>query len=200
MSFLSLLLIAFGLSMDAFAVSITNGISIKNLQNKHAFKIAAFMGVFQGVMPVLGWFAGLGFKDYIESLDHWIALILLAVIGGKMIIEAIKNRNTGVCATGYAVEPEENHNDEILSNKSLFFLAVATSIDALAVGVNFAFLQINIVVSATLIGVITFIVCFIGVKIGKRCGCFLQSKAEIAGGVILILIGLKIFLEHMNIL
>lgn len=200
MSFLSLLLVAFGLSMDAFAVSITNGISIKNLQNKHALKIAAFMGVFQGVMPVIGWAAGVGFKDYIESVDHWIALVLLSIIGGKMIIEAIKNRNTGVCATGYAVEPEENHNDEILNNKVLFLLAIATSIDALAVGVSFAFLEISIVTSSLLIGVITFIVCFIGVKIGKRCGCFLQSKAEIAGGVVLILIGLKIFLEHMNIL
>lgn len=200
MSFLSLLLIAFGLSMDAFAVSITNGISIKNLKNKHAFKIAAFMGAFQGIMPVIGWAAGVGFKDYIESIDHWIALILLTIIGGKMIVEAIKNRNEGVCATGQPIEPEEDHNDEILNNKVLFLLAVATSIDALAVGVSFAFLQISIVTSALLIGIITFIVCFIGVKIGKRCGCFLQSKAEIAGGVILILIGLKIFLEHMNIL
>lgn len=200
MSFLSLLLIAFGLSMDAFAVSITNGISIKNLQNKHAFKIAAFMGGFQGIMPVIGWAAGVGFKDYIESIDHWIALILLTIIGGKMIVEAIKNRNEGVCATGQPIEPEEDKNDEILNNKVLFLLAVATSIDALAVGVSFAFLQISIVISALLIGIITFIVCFIGVKIGKRCGCFLQSKAEIAGGVILILIGLKIFLEHMNIL
>lgn len=200
MSFLSLLLIAIGLSMDAFAVSITNGISIKNLQNKHALKIAAFMGGFQGIMPVIGWAAGVGFKDYIESIDHWIALILLTIIGGKMIFEAIKNRNEGVCATGQPIEPEEDHNDELLNNKVLFLLAVATSIDALAVGVSFAFLQISIVTSALLIGIITFIVCFIGVKIGKRCGCFLQSKAEIAGGVILILIGLKIFFEHMNIL
>ena len=106
----------------------------------------------------------------------------------------------GYVLQGQPIEPEEDKNDEILNNKVLFLLAVATSIDALAVGVSFAFLEISIVTSALLIGIITFIVCFIGVKIGKRCGCFLQSKAEIAGGVVLILIGLKIFLEHMNIL
>ncbi len=191
MSLIELILVAFGLSMDAFAVSVTNGIAIKNIRNKDAIKIALYMGGFQGLMPVIGWALGLGFKEYITSIDHWIALILLSIIGGKMAYEGWKTRN----------EPCEVATDkDPLSNKVLLLLAIATSIDALAVGVSFAFLNISILWAAVTIGLITFIVCVIGVKIGETCGCFLKNKAEIVGGVILILIGLKIFLEHTGIL
>lgn len=201
MNLLSLILTAFGLSMDAFAVSVTNGMRMKEITNKNAAKIAIYMGGFQGLMPVIGWALGLGFKDYITSIDHWIALVLLSLIGGKMIYEAIQDKN----------HPEEKEEEDscdslkesdtgLVSNKELLLLAIATSIDALAVGVSFAFLNISIVSSASIIALITFAMCFIGVKIGKKCGCFLKDKAEIIGGIILILIGLNIFLEHTNFL
>lgn len=205
MNLLSLILTAFGLSMDAFAVSVTNGMRMKEITNKNAAKIAIYMGGFQGLMPVIGWALGLGFKDYITSIDHWIALVLLSLIGGKMIYEAIQDkRHPEECPK----EKEEGDDDGsykesdsgLVSNKELLLLAIATSIDALAVGVSFAFLNISIISSASIIALITFVICFIGVKIGKKCGCFLKDKAEIIGGIILILIGLNIFLEHTNFL
>lgn len=203
MSLISLLFIAIGLSMDAFAVSVTNGISIKNLRNRDAIKIALFMGGFQGIMPLIGWVAGIGFKDYITKYDHWIALILLSIIGGKMIYESVKElkENSRVNKDELEVivdkEDKEVNDKQRLNNKVLLLLAIATSIDALAVGVSFAFLDINIVGAALIIGITTYIISFIGVKIGKKCGVLFKNKAEIAGGILLILIGVKILLEHI---
>lgn len=204
MNLLSLILTAFGLSMDAFAVSITNGMRMKKITNNNAAKIALYMGGFQGVMPVIGWALGLGFKDYITSVDHWIALILLSIIGGKMIYEAVQEKRHPEegkeTETNDGDDDLKNNDEELVSNKELLLLAVATSIDALAVGVSFAFLNISILSSASIIAIITFTMCFIGVKIGKKCGSFLKDKAEIIGGIILILIGINIFLEHTNFL
>ncbi|MCI6276023.1 MAG: manganese efflux pump MntP family protein [Clostridium sp.] len=203
MNLLSLILTAFGLSMDAFAVSITNGLRMKKRTNKNAAKIAIYMGGFQGLMPVIGWALGLGFKDYITSIDHWIALVLLSLIGGKMIYEAIQDKRhpEESCEEQEQGDDSSKESDDgVVSNKELLLLAIATSIDALAVGVSFAFLNISIISSASIIAIITFLMCFIGVKIGKKCGCFLKDKSEIIGGIILILIGLNIFLEHTNFL
>lgn len=203
MNLLSLILTAFGLSMDAFAVSITNGLRMKKITNKNAAKIAIYMGGFQGLMPVIGWALGLGFKDYITSIDHWIALVLLSLIGGKMIYEAIQDKRhpEESCEEQEQGDDSSKESDDgVVSNKELLLLAIATSIDALAVGVSFAFLNISIISSASIIAIITFLMCFIGVKIGKKCGCFLKDKSEIIGGIILILIGLNIFLEHTNFL
>lgn len=203
MDILSIVLIAVGLSMDAFAVSVTNGIIIRELKLNHALRVGLFFGVFQALMPLAGWLAGFQFKDYIVSIDHWIAFGLLALIGGKMIHEAFDEG---------AEEPEtiDEMCEVALSNQGtvckdplrasrLLVLAVATSIDALAVGISFAFLQVSIAWSVTVIGLITFIICVAGVYIGKKFGGLLKKKAEIAGGVILIGIGLKILAEHMGI-
>ena len=203
MNLLSLILTAFGLSMDAFAVSITNGLRMKRVTNKNAARIAIYMGGFQGLMPIIGWSLGLGFKDYISSIDHWIALALLSFIGGKMIYETIQDKKHHEESCGEKENEDIRYkeiNDGVVSNKEILLLAIATSIDALAVGVSFAFLNISIISSASIIAIITFLMCFIGVKLGKKCGCFLKDKAEIIGGIILILIGLNIFLEHTNFL
>ncbi|MGI5838781.1 MAG: manganese efflux pump MntP family protein [bacterium] len=192
MSILSLVMIAVGLSMDAFAVSVTNGITIKGLQFRHAFKIAFFFGFFQAFMPVLGWTAGVRFSEYIIAFDHWVAFIVLAMIGGKMIYESLKEADGQSEAAVVREDP--------VNNRTLTMLAVATSIDALAVGVSFSFLNIAIFTAALIIGCITFCLSFAGVMFGEKCGQFLQKKAEVLGGVILILIGTKILLEHTGIL
>jgi putative Mn2+ efflux pump MntP len=189
MSLIGIFLIAVGLSMDAFAVAISKGITMKKLNMKNAIKIAGFFGLFQGVMPFIGWLVGVKFNYYVVKIDHWIAFILLASIGGKMVYEAYKNQDE--CAIDVASDEEDE-----LSNKELFILAIATSIDALAVGVSFAFLQVEIVKSVIMIGVITFIISFIGVVMGRKLGCLFQKKAEIFGGIILVLIGTKILFEH----
>ncbi len=203
MGLVSILLTAFALSMDAFAVSVTKGITIKNVTKKIAFKIAFFFGLFQGGMPLIGWALGIRFEKYIKSFDHWIALILLSFLGARMIYESIKDRK----------EHNDNEMDEIavdidakgnseksinytISMKDLIVLSIATSIDALAVGVSFAFLSINIIPVVTAIALITFIVCFVGVLIGSQIGYRLKDYAEIVGGIILIFIGLSIFNEH----
>ncbi len=186
MSLFTLVLTAFGLAMDAFAVSITSGIVINHLQIKNALKIGLFFGFFQGFMPLIGWLAGIKFSDYIVQFDHWVAFIVLGFIGIKMIYESFK-------------EDEEKSDFNPLNNKVLFFLAIATSIDALAVGVSFAFLKVSILYSVIVIGVITFLTSFLGVYIGKKSGELLKRKAEITGGIILTLIGTKILLEHLNI-
>lgn len=193
MGFIELLLIGVGLSMDAFAVSVCKGLNMRKINYKHAFIIAAFFGGFQALMPFLGWALGSQFEQYIESVDHWIAFILLAFIGGKMVMEAIKGG-----------DDEDDDEKEVcpdkLDIKELFMLAVATSIDALAVGVTFAFLNVNIVFSITTIGITTFVISIAGVVIGNLFGAKYKSKAEIAGGIILVLIGLKIHLEGVGIL
>ena len=181
---LSLVLIAIGLSMDALAVSITSGITINCLKIRHAFRIAFLFGLFQALMPVLGWLAGIGLKQYVESYDHWIAFGLLAFIGGKMIYEAI-----------WIKEVEKKCDP--LNLMVLLSLAVATSIDALAVGISFAFLKVYIITPALIIGAITFAICFGGVYLGNRLGDRLGSKMEVLGGLILIGIGFKILLQHL---
>ena len=184
MGFFELLLIAVGLSMDAFAVSICKGLSLKNLKKRHAALVGLYFGGFQFLMPVLGWALGYRFEHVIVSVDHWIAFGLLTVIGVSMIREA-------------------RHADELdddLGFKTMLLLALATSIDALAVGVTFAFLQVRILPAASLIGVTTFLLSIVGVYIGHLFGLRYKAKAEIAGGVILIFIGVKILLEHLGIL
>lgn len=189
MDIITIVLIAFGLSMDAFAVSVTNGATLKSAGIKEALRIGGLFGLFQALMPLLGWLMGVKLQNYITRIDHWIAFLLLAVIGGKMVYETLK------------IDKEECDEDveKTLDNKTLFMLAIATSIDALAVGVSFAFLEVSILSSVIIIGAITFALCFIGVLVGKKCGELLKRNAELIGGIVLILIGIKILLEHLNI-
>lgn len=184
MGFLEILIIGVGLSMDAFAVSICKGLSTRTLKLKHALICGGYFGFFQGIMPFLGYVLGIQFKDKIESIDHWIAFILLALIGINMIKEAF--------------EDEETCNTEF-SPKVMIPLAIATSIDALAIGVTFAFLNVNILSAVSIIACTTFVISMIGVKIGHVFGMKYKSKAEIAGGIILIGMGIKILLEHLHI-
>lgn len=187
MGLLELFLLAVGLSMDAFAVSVCKGLSTQKLQVKHYLIIGAWFGGFQALMPLIGYFLGSTFEKYITSVDHWVAFVLLALIGGNMLRE------------GFSKE-EENVNPSF-SFKTMIVLAVATSIDALAVGITFALLpDVNIVTAVSFIGATTFILSAIGLKVGNIFGTKYKSKAEIAGGVILILIGLKILLEHLGVL
>jgi len=185
MGIITIVMIAIGLSMDAFAVSLSSGISIKNLKPQNGAKVALFMGVFQAIMPLIGWALGIGFKEYIEKYDHWIAFILLGFIGIKMLKESM--------------DEECEYVSDPLDNKVLLMLAIATSIDALAVGVSFAFLSTSIFSSAIIIGLITFMICYIGVYLGNKFGCIYKKKAEIAGGLILVLIGFKILAEHTGL-
>lgn len=190
MSFVELFLIAVGLAMDAFAVSICKGLQMKKINYGHGAVIALFFGVFQGVMPLLGWFLGSSFGSYITRADHWVAFVLLAFIGGKMIYEALHGDD----------DEEMSEGGDTLDIKELLILSVATSIDALAVGITFALLpDTNIWVSITAIAIVTFVLSLIGVVIGNRFGTKYKNKAELFGGVILVLIGLKILLEHLGI-
>ena len=202
MNITTIVLTAFALAMDAFAVSVTKGMTLKNLTKAIAIKIALFFGVFQAAMPLIGWLLGISFQGYIKAIDHWIALILLSILGGKMIYEFYESRKEGTSENedtesevSTTLEGEENNKYEI-SNKELTTLAIATSIDALAVGISFAFLNVNIVSSSLIIVIITFIVCFIGVIAGKKIGAIFKDYAELIGGIILILIGINIFNEH----
>ncbi len=184
MDLTTLLLIALGLAMDAFAVSITNGITIKHQRIHNALKIGLFFGAFQALMPSIGWLAGLSLREFIGGIDHWIAFGLLSLIGGKMIYESIK------------VGSEEKTSNA-LGLFVLFMLSVATSIDALAVGLSFALLKISIVTPILVIGLVTFVLSFLGVFIGNKVGHFFENKIEILGGLILIGIGVKILIEHL---
>lgn len=191
MGIIELALIGAGLSMDAFAVAVCKGLGMKRLNMRQAFVIALFFGVFQALMPVIGWVLGTGFQSYIAPVDHWIAFALLAFIGGKMLFDAFHD--------------DERDDDAASANapldlKELTMLAIATSIDALAVGITFAFLQVDIVPAVTLIGVITFALSFAGVAIGHFFGARFEKPATIVGGVVLILIGLKILLEHLGVI
>lgn len=188
MTFTKLFLIAVGLSMDAFAVAMCKGLNMKKINYKHGFIIALFFGLFQGGMPLFGWAVGISFEKYVVRLDHWIAFALLAFIGGKMIYEALQGEEEECCA------------DEGLDLKDLTVMAVATSIDALAVGISFAFLSIDIVPAVSLIALTTFVLSFAGVIIGNNFGTKFKEKAELLGGVILVFIGLKILLEHLGIM
>ena len=196
MDLFTLLTLAVGLAMDAFAVSICKGLAMREkvlkkgimekINKKHAFLIGLYFGGFQALMPTIGFFLGTQFKDQITSIDHWIAFVLLGLIGINMVKEALSN--------------DEEQADDSIAVKEMFMLAVATSIDALAVGITFAFLNVHIVSAALMIGVCTFLISFAGVKIGNIFGTKYKSKAELAGGIILILLGFKILFEHLHIL
>ena len=196
MNFIALIFTGFALSMDAFAVSITKGMTIKNLRKSTALKMALAFGLFQGGMPLLGWILGISFKNYIEAVDHWIAFILLGFIGFNMIKGFFEDKKDEESELEFSATAD----DVDLSNKEIIMLAIATSIDALAVGISFAFLSVDIVPVASLICIITFLVCLIGVFVGNKVGDIFHGYAELVGGVILILIGFSIFNEHTQIL
>lgn len=185
MSILELFILAVGLSMDAFAVSVCKGLSLGKIKPKHMCIAGAWFGGFQALMPLIGNFLGSFFAEMIEKYDHWVAFVLLAIIGGNMIKESF-------C--------KDEKVDSSMDVKSMLLLAIATSIDALAVGVTFAFLQVQIVPAVSFIGVITFIFSAVGVKIGSLFGTKYKSKAELFGGIVLVLIGIKILLEGIGVL
>lgn len=192
MGIVELFMIGVGLSMDAFAVAICKGLGMSRINWRHAAVIALFFGGFQALMPLVGWALGTQFADLITPVDHWIAFALLAIIGGKMLYEALRGDDDE--AAGASAEGER------LDVKELVMLAVATSIDALAVGITFAFLGVNIVEACALIGVTTFVLSFVGVAVGNQFGARFEKPATIVGGIVLILIGVKILLEHLGIL
>ena len=197
MNFIALIFTAFALSMDAFAVSITKGMTIKNLKKSTALKMALTFGVFQGAMPLLGWALGISFESYIKSIDHWIAFILLGFIGFNMIKGFFDDRKE---ENASELEFSATTDVDDLSNKEIIMLAVATSIDALAVGISFAFLNVSIIPAASIICIITFLVCVVGVFVGNKVDDIFNGYAELVGGVILILIVFNIFNEHTQIL
>lgn len=183
------LLLGVGLAMDAFAVSICKGLAMRKVNKKQAVIIALFFGGFQAIMPIVGWFLCKGFQNYIEAFDHWIAFALLAFIGVKMIIETLREKEDDVVI---------EEMDPPLDMKEMLMLAIATSIDALAVGISLAALDRPIVESAAIIGVVTFVISIIGVYIGNFFGNRYKKRAELTGGIILVLIGVKILCEHMG--
>lgn len=186
MTVFELFILAVGLSMDAFAVAVCKGLAIGRIQWKHIVIVGLWFGGFQALMPLVGYFLGSSFAEYIAAVDHWIAMILLCLIGGNMIRESLDK------------DPE--HVNPSLGFKAMLVMAIATSIDALAVGVTFAFLAVRIISAVCFIGVITFLLSALGVKIGSIFGTKYKSKAEMAGGIILILLGIKILLEHLGYL
>lgn len=184
MSLWDLFVIAVALSMDAFAVSICKGLSVQRLEKKHALSVGLWFGGFQSLMPLIGWLLGVSFQSLITSIDHWIAFALLGIIGFNMVREALGNE-------------EEEANDSF-AVREMLTLAIATSIDALAVGVTFAFLQVDIVPAVSFIGVTTFFLSMVGIKIGNLFGARYKKKAELFGGIVLIAMGVKILLEHLG--
>lgn len=193
MGIIELVFLSIGLAMDTFAVSICKGLEMPVASYRRAGIIALFFGAFQAGMPVIGYLLGSRFQKYIESVDHWIAFALLALIGGQMVYEAFRKED-GEAAS-------EGDGSSVFSIKQLIILAIATSIDALAVGITFALLEgTNIFLSAGMIGIITFIISFAGVVIGNKFGNKYEKRAQLAGGIILIAIGLKILLEHLGVI
>ena len=184
MSFLTILITALGLAMDAVAVSVTSGLTLTDHRQRNALKMAAWFGGFQALMPALGFAAGVAFRDWVAAVDHWIAFVLLAAIGGKMIHEALTS------------DGDEPRRTNPFAVRTLAALAIATSIDALAVGVSFSLLEIGLVQTVTIIGVVTFALSYLAVLFGRRVGERFSAHAELAGGVVLIGIGLKILIEH----
>ena len=189
MGFIELFLIGVGLSMDAFAVAICKGLGMRRLNVGQAFVIALFFGGFQALMPAIGWLLGSQFAHVVEPIDHWIAFALLAFIGGKMIADALRGD-----------DEQEAPSESALDLRELVMLAIATSVDALAVGVTFAFLQMDIVFPVLFIGMTTFALSYAGVAIGHQFGSRWEKPSTIAGGIVLILIGCKILFEHLGIL
>jgi putative Mn2+ efflux pump MntP len=184
---IEVLLVALSLSMDAFAVSVSSGICIPHLKKRFALRASFFFGLFQFVMPLLGWFLGSTFVGYIKAVDHWIAFGLLALIGGKMIVEGRGIKNS----------KEECKRTDIRDMKTLLVLALATSIDALAVGISFRIIGEHMIRSSAIIGALTLGVCLFGFEFGRRIGTVLEKWAEISGGIILIGIGVRILLGHL---
>lgn len=191
MGIVELFLIAVGLSMDAFAVSVCKGLGMKRINFKVAVVLALFFGGFQALMPVIGWALGSKFLWLISPIDHWIAFILLAIIGGKMLWEAFRDDED---------DSGDSSDANVIDLGEYLMLAIATSIDALAMGISFAALSVNIVAAASFIGVITFVLTVAGVAVGHFFGARYEKPATIVGGVVLILIGLKVLLEHLGIL
>lgn len=187
MNLWELFVIAVGLSMDAFAVSICKGLSVRKLTLKHCLLAGLYFGGFQAAMPMAGYLLGIRFQQMITSVDHWIAFVLLCLIGGNMARESLKNE-------------EGDGLDDSFDVKTMLMLAVVTSIDALAVGVTFAFLNVRIVPAVSFIGTVTFCLSAAGIKAGNLFGNKYESKAELAGGVILIVMGTKILLDHLGVL
>ena len=191
MGFVEIFLIGVGLSMDAFAVSVCKGLGMHRVNYAHALVIALFFGVFQGLMPVIGWLVGSTFAAYVTAVDHWIAFALLAFVGGKMLWDAFHDEGE---------EEDDETSTQKLDLRELFMLAIATSIDALAVGISFSFLQIDIAAAALIIGCTTFVLSLGGVVVGNRFGARFEKPSQIAGGIVLIAIGLKILLEHLGLI
>jgi len=183
MDIITLILIAVGLSMDSFAVSVTNGLTIRNLNVKRILTISFFLAFFQSLMPLIGWFAGIGIEKYIKEFDHWIAFLLLLLIGGKMIYEGLQKN--------------DSEKDTELKILTLIGQSFATSIDAFAVGISFAFLNLSIITPVLLIGLVTFLASILGLQLGKYFGKRIGKSVEIFGGIVLIGIGVKILIEHL---
>lgn len=186
MGIVELLLLSVGLAMDAFSVSVCKGLSMKKIDYKGAAVTALFFGAFQAAMPLIGYFLGSYFEKFISTYSHWIAFVLLGIIGGKMIYEVIKGEEDGDGVKEYKLDIKE-----------LLILAIATSIDALAVGVIFAAQKTNLILSVSVIGGITFVICLAGVIIGNRFGTKYEKKAQLAGGIVLCLIGVKLLLDGL---
>ncbi|HKM00238.1 MAG TPA: manganese efflux pump MntP family protein [Mobilitalea sp.] len=193
MNLFELFVIAIGVSMDAFAVAICKGLSLKKVTLRNAGIVGLYFGIFQAGMPLIGYFLGIQFRDAITSIDHWVAFILLGIIGFTMIKES---RNSS-CDVSYN---KEDGTDDSLSFKKMSVLAIATSIDALAVGVTFAFLNVSIVPAVSFIGIVTFTLSMFAVWVGSVFGSFFKAKAELTGGLILIIMGVRILLEHTGVL
>lgn len=187
MSLITIFLLAVALAMDAFAVSLSTGVTMCKMHLRHALRMAAFFGAFQALMPIAGWAVGRFAAKYVQAFDHWIAFVLLAVIGGKMVYEAMRAKDDPA-----DTKKQDPHNVYILLT-----LAVATSIDAAAVGISLSFLNVDIIMPSIIIGVITFFISLLGTAIGCRVGDYFGSKVEIAGGLVLIGIGIKILVEHL---
>lgn len=201
MGFIEIFLTGVGLSMDAFAVSICRGLQMRRGVNwKHLLTIAAFFGGFQALMPAIGYLLGSQFKDYIVAVDHWIAFALLAFIGGKMIWDVIAEAREQKDGCDCCGKQESDAQEASLDLRQLALMAVATSIDALAIGITFAFFEVNLLLAVTVIGVTTFALCTLGVLVGHKFGARFKNKASLAGGIVLVLIGTKILLEHLGIL
>lgn len=186
MSIAEIVILAIGLSMDAFAVSVCSGVSWKKITFGKSLTVGLYFGIFQAAMPVAGYFLGTQFADKITAFDHWVAFALLAIIGLKMVKDSFKSENC-----------DEKIQEQALKPGKMLPLAIATSIDALAVGITFAFLNVNIAFSVSIIGAITLILSFIGTHIGYKFGSKYRSKAEFTGGIVLVLIGLKVLIEHL---
>ena len=190
MGLFEIFMIGVGLSMDAFAASVCKGLNMRRMNIKNMLVIGLFFGGFQALMPAVGWVLGKQFENYITSVDHWVAFALLVFIGGKMIYDVFEDKG----------EDDYGEKTDRVDVKEIFTLAIATSIDALAVGISFAFLQVDIVKAASVIGITTFLLSAVGVAVGNIFGAKYEKKATLAGGIILVLIGLKILLEHTGVL